>query len=140
MAARGRARTPVYTPPCPGQSGAIFTTRTGRTLDRHHAAHDLNQIAASVGIAAFSPHVLRHTFVTLARQAGCTLEVVQDAAGHSDPATTRAYDRNLLQHRDHPGSLILAALPAHEFTVAHVAELSADHPTMLSQQRLEDAS
>jgi len=35
----------------------------------------------------------RHTFVTLAREAGVPLEDVQDAVGHADPRTTRRYDR-----------------------------------------------
>ncbi len=89
----------------------IFTTGDGRELDRHTAARDLARVAVRAEIPGrFSPHVLRHTFVTLARQAGCPLEDVQDAVGHADPATTRRYDRTLLQQPDHPGARILATL------------------------------
>ena len=92
-------------------AGPIFTTGEGRGLDRHTAARDLARVAARAQIPGrFSPHLLRHTFVTLARQAGCPLEDVQDAVGHADPATTRRYDRTLLQHTDHPGARILTTL------------------------------
>jgi len=39
------------------------------------------------------PHALRHTAVTLALDAGAQGVDVQDMAGHSDPRTTRRYDR-----------------------------------------------
>ena len=40
-----------------------------------------------------SPHSLRHTMVTLALDAGVPIHIVQDAAGHASPETTRRYDR-----------------------------------------------
>jgi len=90
-----------------------FTTGSGRAWDRHNAARALAGLANQAGIPApFSPYVLRHTFVTLARQAGCALEDVQDAVGHADPATTRAYDRTILGRTRHPTDRILAGLPA----------------------------
>ncbi len=92
-------------------AGPIFTTREGRELDRHTAARDLARVATRAEIPGrFSPHLLRHTFVTLARQAGCPLEDVQDSVGHADPATTRRYDQTLLQHTNHPGARILTTL------------------------------
>lgn len=91
--------------------GRLFVTRSGATLDRRAASRTLGKVALQAGITAtFSPHVLRHTFVTLARASGCHLEDVQDAAGHADPATTRAYDRTLLAHERHPAHRILQAL------------------------------
>ena len=91
--------------------GPVFATRTGAVLDRRSASRTLLRIASRSGIQdRFSPHVLRHTFVTLARATGCALEDVQQAAGHADPATTRAYDRTLLTHAAHPAHRILAAL------------------------------
>jgi integrase/recombinase XerD len=35
----------------------------------------------------------RHGFVTVALESGAPLHVVQDAAAHADPRTTRRYDR-----------------------------------------------
>lgn len=40
-----------------------------------------------------SPHSLRHTFATIALDAGTTLHDLQDSMGHADPRTTRRYDR-----------------------------------------------
>jgi len=40
-----------------------------------------------------SPHTQRHTFITLALEAGTSLRRVQYAAGHADPRTTERYDR-----------------------------------------------
>lgn len=92
-------------------TGPLFATRSGRPLDRQAAARELTAVATAARISSrFSPHVLRHTFVTLARHTGCALEDVQDAAGHANPATTRAYDRTLQQHADHPAHRILLAL------------------------------
>lgn len=94
-------------------AGPLFATAGGNPLDRHSAARNLRRLATAAAIPGpFSPHVLRHTFVTLARQAGCTLEDLQDAAGHADPATTRAYDRTAQTHATHPATRLLSALSA----------------------------
>ncbi|KAA1415375.1 tyrosine-type recombinase/integrase [Nocardioides humilatus] len=77
-------------------TGPIFATRTGNTLDRAEAWRLIRRLAVSANIPSaskISPHSLRHTFVTLAREAGVPLEDVQDHAGHADPRTTRRYDR-----------------------------------------------
>lgn len=75
-------------------SGPLFTTRTGRRMDRHAALKVVRRVARLAGIEhAISPHSLRHGFVTLALDAGVPLRDVQDAAGHADPRTTRRYDR-----------------------------------------------
>jgi len=85
--------------------GPLLITRTGRRMSTDQARSTIKVLArrADVGLTRhpntnnildvwLHPHSLRHTFVTLARQAGAALEDVQDAAGHSDPRTTRAYD------------------------------------------------
>lgn len=75
-------------------SGPIFTTRSGRRLDRQAAARTVRSLARRAGIGhKVSPHSLRHGFVTTALDAGVSLRDVQDAAGHADPRTTRRYDR-----------------------------------------------
>jgi site-specific recombinase XerD len=40
-----------------------------------------------------SAHSLRHTFATIALDAGVSLHSLQDSMGHADPRTTRRYDR-----------------------------------------------
>lgn len=63
-------------------------------LDRFAAWRLIHQLVDAAGITkTISPHSLRHTFVTLALDAGVPLRDVQDAAGHADPRTTRRYDR-----------------------------------------------
>jgi integrase/recombinase XerD len=76
------------------QLGPLFVTRSGRRLDRHAAAKTVGRLARVAGLGeGVSPHSLRHTFVTAALDAGAALHEVQDAVGHSDPRTTRRYDR-----------------------------------------------
>jgi integrase/recombinase XerD len=63
-------------------------------LDRYAAWRLIATLVDAAGITkTISPHSLRHTFVTLALDAGVALRDVQDAAGHADPRTTRRYDR-----------------------------------------------
>jgi integrase/recombinase XerD len=63
-------------------------------MDRYAAWRLIAKLVDAAGITkTISPHSLRHTFVTLALDAGVALRDVQDAAGHADPRTTRRYDR-----------------------------------------------
>lgn len=84
--------------------GPLFTTRTGRRLDEPYVFRLVRRLAREAGITTadrLSPHSLRHTFVTLALDAGVPLHDVQDAAGHADPRTTQRYNRarhNLDRH------------------------------------------
>lgn len=83
------------------QSGPLMVTWRRQRLDRNAAAYLVAKLAGEVTDKKISPHSLRHTFVTLALDAGVSLRDVQDAAGHRDPATTIRYDRarhNLDRH------------------------------------------
>ena len=74
-------------------TGPILLTDR-RPLDRHTAARMIARVARRAGIdKRISPHSLRHTMVTQALEAGVPIHVVQDAAGHASPETTRRYDR-----------------------------------------------
>jgi site-specific recombinase XerD len=74
--------------------GPIFATSTGRRLDRSAAGRTVSRLARVAGVPErVSPHSLRHSWVTVALDAGVPLHVVQDGAGHRSPATTRRYDR-----------------------------------------------
>lgn len=88
----GRRRGPLFPHP-----------RTGLRLDRHDVYRLVVRLADEAGLdPGITPHSLRHTFVTLALDAGVDLIDVQDAADHSDPRTTRHYDRNRHRLERHP--------------------------------------
>lgn len=75
-------------------SGPILLANDGGPLDRFDAARVIRRLARAAGIERpVSPHDLRHSFVTLALEAGKPIHVVADAAGHSDVRTTQRYDR-----------------------------------------------
>jgi integrase len=77
-------------------TGPIFITVTGRALDRSEAWRLLRRLATTAGIpgaARISPHSLRHTYATIALDAGVPLRDLQDSMGHAGPRTTRMYDR-----------------------------------------------
>lgn len=95
------------------ETGPVFITKSGRRLDQPGAFRLIRRIARSAGIEhadRISPHSLRHTFVTLSREAGAPLEDVQDAAGHADPRTTRRYDRGRHNLDRHPAYTLVAFL------------------------------
>ncbi len=77
-------------------TGPLFVTASGLRWTAGEAYLTVRRLARGAGVAnaeKITPHSLRHTFVTLAREAGVPLEDVQDAVGHADPRTTRRYDR-----------------------------------------------
>ena len=93
--------------------GPVFVTSTGNRLHRSEAFRLIRRLATAAGIEhadKLSPHSLRHTFVTLAREAGVPLEDVQDAAGHAAPRTTRLYDRGRHNLDRHPAYALGAFL------------------------------
>lgn len=96
-----------------GRSGPLLRMTDGVTpLHRRAAARRVARIAKAAGIARpVHPHLLRHSFVTAALDAGVPLRDVQIAARHSDPRTTTRYDRargNLDRHAVHTVSAFIA--------------------------------
>lgn len=74
-------------------AGAIFTTRTGKPLDRSNIWRDMKALCECAGVSPEKvfPHNLRHlfarTFYTLERD----LSRLADILGHSSLTTTRIY-------------------------------------------------
>jgi site-specific recombinase XerD len=94
-------------------SGPIFTTGTGRRWAPSEAFRAVRRLAHTAGVTAaaqVSPHSLRHTFATIALDAGASLRDVQDAMGHADPRTTRRYDRARHSLDRHPTYAVAAYL------------------------------
>jgi integrase/recombinase XerD len=72
----------------------LFTTATGKRWLASEAFRTVQRLSRAAGIdGQISPHSLRHTFATIALDAGTTLHDLQDSLGHADPRTTRRYDR-----------------------------------------------
>jgi integrase/recombinase XerD len=63
-----------------------------RPLHPNQIERIVKQRAQAVGIA-MSPHGMRTSFITLAFEGGADLVLVQDAARHKDPRTTKRYQK-----------------------------------------------
>lgn len=84
---RGQDPGPLF---CPvNKSGAI--TVTGMTSQAVY--NMLKKRADQAGINDFSPHDLRRTFISNLLDAGVDVVTVSKLVGHSDPNTTKRYDR-----------------------------------------------
>jgi integrase/recombinase XerD len=74
--------------------GPIIRTRTGRPMANSEIYRTVRRLARKAKINKhITPHSLRHTYATLALDAGVPLRDVQNDMGHRDPRTTRRYDR-----------------------------------------------
>lgn len=76
----------------------IRRNASGQSTRRHLAPIAVDRIlksyAAQVGAGrGYSAHSMRATFITTALDNGANLEDVQRDVGHSDPSTTKLYDR-----------------------------------------------
>jgi site-specific recombinase XerD len=94
-------------------AGPLFTTASGRPVDRVEVFRLVRRLAERAGLPdprAVTPHALRHTFATIATQHGADLDDLQDAMGHADPRTTRRYQRAARRLERDPAHLVAAAL------------------------------
>jgi integrase/recombinase XerD len=94
-------------------SGPLFTTSSGRPVDRVEVFRLVRRLAERAGLPdphAVTPHALRHTFATIATERGADLDDLQDAMGHADPRTTRRYQRAARRLERDPAHLVAAAL------------------------------
>lgn len=78
-----------------GPDEPILLTATGTRMNRKAAGRTVKRLAAQVGITKrIHPHSFRHTFVTLALDAGVPERDIIDSTGHSSSSMVRYYDRN----------------------------------------------
>ena len=113
---KGGSERSAFLPPPPGEvpiykvspdetassedTPLFVRARRGGRLDRGADAltgqavyHVLRTRAAEAGVAAFSPHDLRRSYVGDLLDEGADLSVAQQLAGHASPTTTAGYDR-----------------------------------------------
>jgi len=94
-------------------AGPLFTTSSGRAVDRVEVFRLVRRLAERAGLPhpqSVTPHALRHTFATIATERGADLDDLQDAMGHADPRTTRRYQRAARRLERDPAYLVAAAL------------------------------
>ena len=73
--------------------GTVFTTRTGRPLDRSNIWRDMKNLCVSAGVSAKKvfPHNLRHLFARTFYSIEKDLSRLADILGHTNLSTTRIY-------------------------------------------------
>lgn len=74
-------------------AGAVFTTRTGKPLDRSNIWRDMKALCESAGVepGKVFPHNLRHLFARTYYSLEKDLSRLADILGHSSVNTTRIY-------------------------------------------------
>lgn len=91
-------------------TGPIFLMRSTTSgdfqrMDRRSADRVVKRLVKQAGISKrITPHSFRHTFVTLALDAGVAARDVMNSAGHADPRMVAYYDHNkssLPRHATH---------------------------------------
>ena len=87
LAVRGDAPGPLL---CPVNKGKRVTLRC---LTSQSVLFILQKRGEEAGVASFSTHDFRRTFISDLLDAGVDLVTVQRLAGHSDPSTSSRYDR-----------------------------------------------
>ena len=74
-------------------AGAVFTTRTGKPLDRSNIWRDMKKLCESAGVSEKKvfPHNLRHLFARTFYSIEKDLSRLADILGHTNLFTTRIY-------------------------------------------------
>lgn len=78
-------------------TGLVFTTTIGTTLDQHNIRREFRQITKVAGLGEdWVPRELRHTFVSIMSAGGVPVEEIARVAGHKQTSTTElVYRREL---------------------------------------------
>lgn len=92
----------------------VFANGNGGPIHPDNADRDFNRLVKRAGIKPIRIHDLRHTFATLAIQAGIPIKVVSESLGHADIAITlRTYAHVLPEQRTELAETVGALLFRH---------------------------
>lgn len=76
------------------ESGPVFLTRQGLRMDRRSIGRVVKRLCLDAGITKhITPHSLRHSFVSMALDAGMSERDIAVSVGHSDSRLVAYYDR-----------------------------------------------
>jgi len=99
---RGDEDGPLICQATRGAHGRLKRTPAGalRRLSATSLARSLERRGVAAGLAHFSPHDLRRSYITALLDVGVALEIVQRCARHSSPTTTTLYDKRPFQEQE----------------------------------------
>lgn len=92
------------------RTGPVLRMHGGVRMDRRAASRVVTRLCLQVGITKrITPHSLRHTFVTMAADAGVNPRVIQHSMGYADLRMVSYYDR----YADNPATHATHAVTSH---------------------------
>src|SRR6185437_3060027 len=102
----------------PAEPRALFATASGNRLFAADVWRIVRRLAARADLpdqlaCRLGPEAMRHSFATLYLDAGGSLGDLQRVMGHTDPRTTRRYDRTRHAVRP-PGDVVAAYLATYQ--------------------------
>lgn len=95
------------------ETGLVFTTTIGTEMDSHNVRRSMRKLTKATGLGeSWTPRELRHTFVSIASEAGVPIEEIAALAGHSTTRTTELVYRKELRPVLRTGAMVMGALLA----------------------------
>lgn len=75
----------------------LFVTRHGRPISRIHINVTFRSLSKNIGIQHVHPHMLRATWVTMAKENNITVDEIMKVTGHTSVKNVEAYDKRSIK-------------------------------------------